>query len=309
MEGLLVIAGAPKAGTTSLAHWLDARDDMRLAPGKEPRHFTDFAERSWQGPRAEAFHSTIVTDRATYLRGFADARWGIDASTDYLACEDVPGRIAAFARERGIAVKVLILLRDPLERAFSQYMHTVRGGLEHLPFPEAVRREAERVDQGWQPLFAHAGRSRYLPGVMRFREVFGTDLLLMDFGELGEPERALARVAGFLGLPAQPCADLTPLNQSYRYRSAALARLRTSPILRRGARAVLPRSIRQGVRRTFEHHARERPQMSARDRSAIWPLLREDAAQCLDHPALPTDSWRTTRMMRAGDPVASTPFN
>ena len=94
LEKLLAVIGCAKSGTTSLAHYLGARHDMCLGTEKEPKHFTDFAEKSWTGPATKGFLDTLLADPQAYHENFPDlapGQWAVDASTDYAWCQASPG--------------------------------------------------------------------------------------------------------------------------------------------------------------------------------------------------------------------------
>jgi hypothetical protein len=149
-RGFIFIVGAPKCATTTLHRWLMAHPDVHAyTTTKEPRHFTDFGARNWTGPGTQRLVSKLVTCREVYLKGFgigAEGGRGLDSSTDYLSCEAWPGLIAAFAETND--VQVIAVLRDPIARAFSEYQHTRRDGLQQDSFARSLALEPERIAAG-----------------------------------------------------------------------------------------------------------------------------------------------------------------
>ena len=124
------IAGAAKAGTSSLFHYLSQHPQLFLSTtDKEPGYYCD----TWG-----------VTDPDYYFGLFAgaapDQLLG-EASTPYLSCPASPGLI----QQANPAAKIIILLRNPAQRAFSLYLQMVKMGHEHLsPFEKALAREPAR---------------------------------------------------------------------------------------------------------------------------------------------------------------------
>jgi hypothetical protein len=152
------IVGAPKAGTTSLYHYLDQHPDIYMSPMKEPRHFSlevrpeNFepclrmqAERQVQevleylhGPMTEKHSDGIVRDWDDYLQLFAAAttqRAVGEASVNYLWSKTAAAEIAT----RLPQARIVMVLRSPAERAFSQYLHYVSDGLVTQSFRDYVR--------------------------------------------------------------------------------------------------------------------------------------------------------------------------
>ena len=135
------IAGAPKAGTTSLYHWLAAHPQVYMSPIKEPSYFSlearpeNFAPEfqanmrrqmaqlsACEGGSVQSRFQGFVAEWEGYLRLFArvtnETAIG-EASVFYLWSKTAAQGIA----ERVPHARILLILRDPAERAFSQYLH------------------------------------------------------------------------------------------------------------------------------------------------------------------------------------------
>ena len=310
----LIVIGAPKAGTSTLARLLASHPAIFQGAIKEPRFFCDYSARCWTGPGSDAFAETIIADPDAYRNLFRDAPpggWWLDASTDYLADSGARARLADWARTR--QTRLICMLRDPVERAVSQYRHTLRDMLETETLRRALALEPERMRAGWQPLFWHARRSRYHADVTAYIEAFGEDLLLVDFDELHDQARLMARIFGFLGLtaPEQPLAEAPsrPLvkNRSHSYHSIRLQRLLESPGLRHAAAFVVPQPFRQRLRERIERANRARFEPNESDLRALHALLEDDIGACLADTRLPTRSWSLSRHLSERAPAATRP--
>lgn len=303
----LFIIGAPKAGTTTLAELLARHPWIHQGAQKEPRFFTDFADRTWSGPGCTDFIESMTADLTSYLALYAKAprgSWRLDASTDYLS--NATARDRLIERASTSRVKLICMLRDPVERVISEYRHTLRDLLETLPLRDALTHEVKRRREGWQPLFWHLRRSRFQTDVVAYKAAFGDDMLLLDFAELRNPRRLESRIWRFLGLsPAsrntrdKPTADSkAPVrNESRNYRSPALQHTLFSPTLRRTARLIAPRALRQWLRLRLERANRTRFQPDEADLRFIFKALEHDIRACLADPAIPTDSWALSRRL------------
>ena len=300
-EKFLIIIGSPKAGTTTLANWLGARDDMVLGPVKEPRFFTDFAERSWAGPGHQAFLDSMISEKPRYLANFENdrnAEWAIDGSTDYLWCPASPGLIREFADTR--PTKLICVLRDPVERALSQYNHTLRDNLEDQPLARALELEDERRRMGWQPLFYHLRRSQIAADLARYADLFGNDLLILGFHEFARPESLLRKIHDFLGLsgPLTPPGEVK--NRSDLPRNRLMARLYGNKRLKAlGRRLIGPRQ-RARLRRITHAPTRMIRPASEAEKDLLRSLLADEIAACQASSLIDTSHWKTALGAQGG---------
>lgn len=148
-----LLIGAMKAGTTALYEALGQHPEVFMSPVKEPNFFA-FVEAPprFQAPidqRPDGVNHTSITDPAKYQALFDGAAAGQvtgEASHWYLYWPAAPENIQKRAR----GVKLVAILRDPVERAYSAFLHFVRDGDEPITdFREALRAEPERIRKGW----------------------------------------------------------------------------------------------------------------------------------------------------------------
>jgi len=205
-----LIIGAAKAGTTSLHEHLCEHPRVAVPRAKEV-HYFDFSYRrgsSW------------------YRAHFPRARPGEisgESTPYYLFHPAVPERVA-----RDLAgVKLIALLRDPIDRAFSHHNHEASSGYESLSFEEAIAAEPERLrgeeekllrDPGYRS-FSHQhhsylARSRYAEQLERWLRCFDReDLLILAAEDLfARPAETVEAAQRFLGLEPDAPADLSPRN-------------------------------------------------------------------------------------------------
>jgi hypothetical protein len=209
-----LIIGAQRAGTTSLHRYLVQHPGVRTMLRRKGVHFFDTS----YGRGIDWYASRFPTKLYAW---YVARRQGVDlitgeASPYYLFHPHVPARVA----EHLPHVKLIALLRDPVQRAYSQYQHEVSRGFETLPFEEAIEAEPARLAGETQRMLAeplynsyshqhhsYMARGRYDEQLARWRALFPPEQLLVVTSErfFGEPERTFARVLDFLGLP-----DFTP---------------------------------------------------------------------------------------------------
>lgn len=199
-----------KAATTSIAQFLSTVDAVQMCPTKEPQHFcTDLYEHPDFAamPEIRAFEGQDwVPGRADYLALFpptSSVRYVAEASTTYLYSLRAAEEIAAFNPE----ARIVILLRQPVRRAFSEYLMNRRIGIARGSFSEAMAADHDRVRRGEFRLFeryVYAGL--YAKQVERFLRAFPREHVFI--AAIDEPGNNIERIAkdlcSFLGIEATP---------------------------------------------------------------------------------------------------------
>jgi Sulfotransferase domain len=206
-----LIIGAQRAGTTSLHRYLVQHPGVRTMLRTKGVHFFDVNYGRGMAWYAARFPTRLAA-RSVARRHGVELRTG-EASPYYLFHPHVPGRVA----EHLPRVKLIALLRDPVQRAYSHYQHEVARGFETLSFEQAVEAEPARLAgeterMAAEPLynsFAHQhhsylARGRYHEQLAAWRARFADEQLLVLSSErfFREPEATFRRVLDFLGLPA-----------------------------------------------------------------------------------------------------------
>ena len=235
-----VIAGAPKAGTTALHAALTTHPGLYLSPVKEPKYYlTDGRPppRSRQrGPGDAHSAGEWVWRREQYLGLFAaapeDAVRG-ESTPFYLYDRAAHARLAADVPD----VKVVVVVRDPVDRAWSNWVHLRADGLEpEADFLTAVRLEERRVADGWAPFWHYRGLGGY-GGQLRdlYRHMPREQVSLLRYRQLVDrPRETLDRVSDFLGVAPGVAHTVPPEN--------------VKPYVADGARyRALSRAVRAGA--------------------------------------------------------------
>jgi hypothetical protein len=207
------LVGAAKAGTTSLYAYLKQHPQVFLPKVKEPHFFAQVC------PSPEMRHLYwMINDRETYLRLFRKARGYLaigDASPSYLWDAQAAERI----RRTVSGAKIIIILRDPVERAHSHYLADVREGVHNLSFYDALRQDMARPRKGWAVSLLYVELGQYAAQVRRYLEIFGPQqvkvLLFEDLRRDGA--KVLTELAQFLGIDQGAVAqiDTDEVHNSY----------------------------------------------------------------------------------------------
>lgn len=226
--GLLLI-GAPRCSTTSMFWALANHPQVDVPWEKEPHYFDVHHDRGLRWYRAHFGLRAVL--RARGRRAF-------EATPSLLPHPDAHRRVHAVCPE----ARLLVMVRDPVERAHSEWALFRSLGWEHQSFADAVRPWLEReepLDAAGEPPYLSGGR--YADHLDRWLEVFDREqLLVLSFDEVVEDSpSSLLRVLRFAGLdesaeltyPAINARARGPLDDELReslerYFGPSLARLR-----------------------------------------------------------------------------------
>ena len=197
--------GVQKGGTTTLQRLLELHPGAFLPVAKELHYF------SLHFAAGEAWY------RAQFAAARPEQRCG-EITPYYVFHPQAPDRVQALLPR----ARLIVLLRDPVERALSQYFHSRRLGLEDLPLEAALAAESERLKGAQELLRAPEGRhrshqehsylsrSRYEEQLPRWQVLFPTEQLLVLRSEdlFEQPQGVWDRVLGFLKLNPVPLPEL-----------------------------------------------------------------------------------------------------
>jgi hypothetical protein len=169
-----LIIGAGKSGTTSLYAYLAQHPQIYMSPAKEPGYFA-FAGQTltFSGPGdAAGINRSLITDESKYCALF-------ERSTDYPAVGEasplylhVP-QAAARIRAAIPDCKLIAILRNPIDRAYSDYLYRRNNGNEpEAHFLSALQLESARIQKGWSPYCCYIDKGRYSEHLRRFYDLF-----------------------------------------------------------------------------------------------------------------------------------------
>ncbi len=265
----LFIVGAQKAGTTSLYEYLRQHPEVFMSDPKEPRYFNRIA----QGREDEV-------DEDAYLGLFEDADGFAvrgEATTGYLHEPDVPELIQDFSPR----ARIVISLRDPIQRAYSNYWRKVAGAQEDDAFGDAIEREIQAMQRD-EPRIGYLDRSLYADAVERYMDTFGEDrvhvLLLHEIRH--DAEAVLEDLFSFLDIDPSPAASIDADKRQNTFRGipyGGLAeRVRTSSLVKRAARAVLPQGVRDWLGNDVLLDKTDKPPISEAAKHRLAGFFEED---------------------------------
>jgi Sulfotransferase family len=291
------IVGAPKAGTTALYAYLDQHPQVYMSPLKEPSYFAfemrpeNFSARLrpridlemralanyLQSDMREKRFGGLVSSWEDYLKLFRNVSDEIaigEATACYLWSQTAPTNIAACIPH----AKIVINLRNPVDRAFSQYLQMLTMGTIRWSFRETIdanlHRQAQQFGEWWPLLeFGH-----YHEQVTRYLNEFPRSQIHISFYEdlEREPRGLMSDLFTFLGVDPDFSADV-----SSRHHEPQVPKLPgTAYFLKKWGlwprlRNLTPRSLRPHLR-TLLLRSRASLAMESADRAFLTDYYRDD---------------------------------
>ena len=200
-----LVLGAQKAGTTSIYDYLAQHPDIFMSPVKEPHFFTYLnVEAPRSSPEEHSrFYRPLqpIAQLEDYERLFEGAGGRTirgEASPSYIYGPAAPQNIRDIVPD----AKLIVILRNPVDRAFSNYQMNRRSGQELLTtFEDAIAAEECRIAEGWGFAWHYLAKGRYAEQLRRYLGVFPADQLkIMLFDDLiADPTSFMRDVYTFVG--------------------------------------------------------------------------------------------------------------
>lgn len=276
----LLILGAAKSATTSLYRYLAQHPDVFMSPVKEPSFFI-WGESGFdaKGPGLNELRRRVVTDLSEYQKLFDEAtseRVLGEASTGYLHTPGVPVRIRRCIPE----AKLMAILRNPIDRAYSAFLHARDTGMEPIrDFEQALAQESARVREGWIGLTHYTNVGKYAEQIARYANLFPSEQMrIYLYDDLNRDPRAVVRDAyRFLRVDAEFDPDLNlRYNVRTELRWEGLRPLAKSKKLRRFTARLLPEHSMRRMSQFFKPKTQPRHELSLHIRDELAQTFAED---------------------------------
>ncbi|MBA2954668.1 sulfotransferase [Nocardioides sp. MAH-18] len=280
-----LIVGAPKAGTTALHAALSQHPEVFVTSPKEPKYWLcdDAPPPAWRGPGDAHSQREWIWRRDEYAALFAHApRRAVrgESTPFYLWSRGAHRRIAEYLP----AVRLIAVVRDPIDRAYSNWMHLWCDGLEPVAdFETAFRLQDERVEAGWAPFWRYRDLGRYGEQLAHLqRHVDPERVLVLRYRDIvDDPRAAVDRACRFLGITPGTVATI-PQDNSRSYVPPGWRPTVLGPVVRAGAWAgqfappdVWRRASAPLVTRLRSGDLR-RPRLEPEQRERLLPAFADD---------------------------------
>jgi len=166
-----IIIGAAKSGTTSLARYLGSHPKIKVV-GERLEFFGEYSNPRFGKIDADEYVNLMQVE------GNENCMIG-EKSVSYLYSKSAAEEIAEMVPN----AKLIVILRNPIERAYSDYWHRVRTGVEGLSFKEALKAEPDRIATGTRFEMHYASYGLYARYLRNYIDKFGKDRILILFHE------------------------------------------------------------------------------------------------------------------------------
>ncbi|PSF37808.1 sulfotransferase [Aphanothece hegewaldii CCALA 016] len=285
-----LIIGATKSGTTSLYHYLKQHPQIYMSPIKEPRFFASPTENnSVNAPEIPWLKNNLnewIQDLTSYQALFQNVKDEVaigEASVMYLFSFFAPTRIKHHIPN----VKLIAILRHPVERAYSNFLHAIRDGQETIQcFKLALDAEPERIQAGESPLFFYQYKGFYYRYLKKYFQLFDREQIQIHLYEdfQNHPQKTLSSIFQFLDVDSNFVPDTSTKYQvtGFPKNTSVQKLIRLSKPIRQAIRPLLPEKLRDYLYFSIQNNNLEKPQMSPEIRLQLIETYREDILSLQD---------------------------
>ena len=287
-----LIIGAAKAGTTALHTYLKKHPQIYLTPDKETNFFAfEGTNIDFQGIGDEALKEFSITDLATYQEQFIgvtnESAIG-EACPLYLYHPEVANKIHHYIPN----CRLIIILRNPVDRAYANFLHLIRDNREPLQnFDQALEAEQQRIENNWEWFWHYTQVGYYTKQIQRYYNLFARNQIAIYLYEdfVDSPIGLLQNIFRFLEVDDNFVPDLSIRpNKSGKPKNKLLHQLLMKPnLIKTILKPLFPAAIRQKI----QHRNLAKPQMSITTKQKLTHLFREDIIACQDLIQQDLSSW------------------
>jgi len=260
------IVGAPRSGTTSLYEYLKDVPEVFMSPVKEPNYFNPsvddglFLSKPIKGKKYLDLFKNVKDEKVI---GEASPTYLWDSKTPKLIHDVVPH------------ARIIISLRDPIERAFSEYLFLQGLGSEKGSFLEVIRRSIQDEDYSSNRIIQNG---LYFEQVNRYLDIFGPNQVkILIFEELVEDTWKLFKeVLDFLDIHHDPPSSVKEIHNAFTLpRGPIVSSIVENKMLRKMGKTFLPREGLFSLRKILTKKT-VKPQISIEEKNLLEKFYRED---------------------------------
>ncbi|MEM7106960.1 MAG: sulfotransferase [Bacteroidota bacterium] len=197
----LLVVGVAKSGTSSLHQYLEQHPKIFMSPAKEPRFISSqVCDLPLGGPKDDKVEAWYIKNEEEYLNlfeGVSDEKVIGESSADtfYFHQKTIP-----FIQQYFGDPKIIVVLRDPVKRAFSAYQHLRRDEREHLSFDKGLEKENDRINNNFELIYHYKAVGLYAKGLTAFLNSFSNVKVILTEELSKNTKEVLADLFDFLGV-------------------------------------------------------------------------------------------------------------
>lgn len=280
------IVGAPKSGTTSLYNYLDQHHSITMSSVKEPNYFScieiedqKLYYKTKQIPTLDKYHALFNFKNGSCLFG--------EASVSYLYYKDIASRIKNYNED----AKIIIILRDPVERAVSHYNMDKRLGFVKNDLKSILDDISLKNHMLFYQQYIQLGF--YYLQVKRYIDVFGKEnVCVMKYDELNNDNKEFTnKILNFLDLDVDNNIDFNTPYNSYKSSSNQLVNILYSmSFVRKIISSFSPNSILKVINKSFFN--KQETKISEEIEMKLYDLFYEDILLLEQMLGIDLNSWK-----------------
>jgi hypothetical protein len=294
-----LVFGAAKAGTTSLYKYLEQHPDIYMSSFKEPGFFAFEGEKpTFNGPSAQKwFDRWVATDLESYQKyfeGYGGQKAIGEATPFYIYYPKAAVTIQKYLPD----VKLIAILRDPVERAFSNYVWAFRDGVESCSnFAEALAAEETRIKENWSIKWHYLQQGFYFQQLQPYYERFEREQIRIYLYEdlTSDAVGLMQDIFRFLGIDdsfiptfsKKHNRSLIPKNQTWHEFLS-----KPNPV-KSLFKPFLPLNFRQRLRKQATEKNLFKPKLDPEIRQQLLPKYQEDILKLQDLIQRDLTKWLT----------------
>ncbi len=288
----LFIVGAAKSGTTSLYHHLKQHPEVYLSPIKEPNFFStdikieDFSSayrkratfvdnRYFNTLPLKEMQLSFIRNSQQYAQLFKNVTTEkiiCEASTSYLYSSEAAKNIFDF----NPTSKILIIIRNSIERTFSHYLMAVKYGFTSLNFRQAIEKDLAANKKGWGQSELFIELSLYYDQIKRYFDIFPKNQIkIILFDDLVKhQEKTIKEVYNFLSINDQFYTSLDKKNAAETPKYPKTNKLLTDI----GIKQLVLKAINNETKQKLKSYlfSKKKNQLSQTDKAFLLPFFEKD---------------------------------
>lgn len=277
-----LVVGAAKAGTTALYYYLKQHRDIGFPELKEPKYFSSsklmFPHNGTGDASVDKFAIKGWDQYLSLFDKLGDKKMIGEVSPDYLFYHDLT---APLIKEKLGDIPIIIILRNPIERAFSAYMYLKRDSREPLSFREGLKAEENRLNDNWDFIWGYKKGGLYSEQVKTFLNTF-TDVKVILQEELKtETTNVLKEVYSFLNVTPDFTTDTSVEHNPSGIAKNAITKFllnrnnKLATAIREFLKSVIPRNVLEKV----ASRSLEKKSISKSDKELLKNYFEDDIAR------------------------------
>lgn len=232
------LIGASRSGTTSTYHYLKSHPDIFMSPVKEPRYYAYRDKQIKHQGLTDKYHinrSSVPKTknyRSLFKKADPQEHKAIgEASPVYLYSSEAAEEIYNDVPD----AKIIAILRNPVQRAYSDYLNMLRLGRDFCTsFKKALEKEEQRIKNNWGPFYHYRSKGYYYEQLSRYQEYFDDgQMLILTHKELVEDTSgSMRRILKFLDVdPKFKFDNFKTYNRSGVPKDITLHKILTHPLM------------------------------------------------------------------------------